>query len=88
MFGYKIILLGMLDPAGCLSFQDLENKEPCQGGVVSMQVKFFSVEVFLEVFQLLHNNQWLLLCHTVVPFSLGEGPAVVSYCTLLPLLRL
>jgi hypothetical protein len=58
MFGYKTVLLEMMmDPAISLSFQVLETKQPCQGGVVSVLVELLSIEVFVEVFQCLHNSQ-------------------------------
>jgi hypothetical protein len=56
MFGCKIMLLETLDPAGHLSFQVLETKEPGQGRVVSTQVEFSSVELFVDVVQHVHSG--------------------------------
>jgi hypothetical protein len=57
VFGCKILTFGGMNPASCLFFKILETKEASHGGVVSTQVEFLSMEVFIKLFQTLHNSE-------------------------------
>jgi hypothetical protein len=49
VFGCKIVHLGLY-LLGPYVLPSSETKEPCQGGMISVQVKFVWIEVFMEMF--------------------------------------
>jgi hypothetical protein len=48
-----------MNSVSCLFFQIHEIKEAGNGEVVSKQVEYFSVEVFMEMFQTLQSSERL-----------------------------
>jgi hypothetical protein len=57
MFGYKVLDLETLDPAGRPFFPVLEIKNSGQGGGVCAQMELLPLEMYVEVFEDLENSQ-------------------------------